>query len=275
MGLFRGEFYSQKLRMTTQLYVIFPDPSNDVTPLWTGEPRVLYLLHGLAANASEWTRFSKIEYYAKKYNFIVIMPEVQRSFYCTARYGPDYFGYVADELSELCKTWFRLPEARASTFIAGESMGGYGAVKVALRRPERFAACASLSGVMDYAAMVERVRKGEWPDVLSQELDALHGTGMPPDPQEDLFQLLRDRANDPGRPGLLQICGTGDFLYADNLRFRDAARAAGYGHTYLEWAGEHAWSFWDVAISGRSSIFAEWTCRPARFSEPALGGKTA
>ena len=80
MGLFRGEFYSQKLRMTTQLYVIFPDPSNDVTPLWTGEPRVLYLLHGLAANASEWTRFSKIEYYAKKYNFIVIMPEVQRSF---------------------------------------------------------------------------------------------------------------------------------------------------------------------------------------------------
>ena len=77
MGLFRGEFYSQKLRMTTQLYVIFPDPSNDVTPLWTGEPRVLYLLHGLAANASEWTRFSKIEYYAKKYNFIVIMPVLQ------------------------------------------------------------------------------------------------------------------------------------------------------------------------------------------------------
>ena len=255
MGLFRGEFYSQKLRMTTQLYVIFPDPSNDVTPLWTGEPRVLYLLHGLAANASEWTRFSKIEYYAKKYNFIVIMPEVQRSFYCTARYGPDYFGYVADELSELCKTWFRLPEARASTFIAGESMGGYGAVKVALRRPERFAACASLSGVMDYAAMVERVRKGEWPDVLSQELDALHGTGMPPDPQEDLFQLLRDRANDPGRPGLLQICGTEDFLYADNLRFRDAARAAGYGHTYLEWAGEHAWPFWDVAIQRAFQYF--------------------
>ena len=255
MGLFRGEFYSQKLRMTTQLYVIFPDPSNDVTPLWTGEPRVLYLLHGLAANASEWTRFSKIEYYAKKYNFIVIMPEVQRSFYCTARYGPDYFGYVADELSELCKTWFRLPEARASTFIAGESMGGYGAVKVALRRPECFAACASLSGVVDYAAMVERVRKGEWPDVLSQELDALHGTGMPPDPQEDLFQLLRDRANDPGRPGLLQICGTEDFLYADNLRFRDAARAAGYGHTYLEWAGEHAWPFWDVAIQRAFQYF--------------------
>ena len=255
MGLFRGEFYSQKLRMTTQLYVIFPDSSNDVTPLWTGEPRVLYLLHGLAANASEWTRFSKIEYYAKKYNFIVIMPEVQRSFYCTARYGPDYFGYVADELSELCKTWFRLPEARASTFIAGESMGGYGAVKVALRRPDCFAACASLSGVMDYAAMVERVRKGEWPDVLSQELEALHGTGMPPDPQEDLFQLLRDWANDPGRPGLLQICGTEDFLYADNLRFRDAARAAGYGHTYLEWAGEHAWPFWDVAIQRAFQYF--------------------
>ena len=70
-----------------------------------------------------------------------------------------------------------------------------------------------------------------------------------------MFQLLRDRANDPGRPGLLQICGTEDFLYADNLRFRDAARAAGYGHTYLEWAGEHAWPFWDVAIQRAFQYF--------------------
>lgn len=85
--------------MTTQINVIFPDVSNDVTPLYEGTPKVLYLLHGLSGNSDEWTRFSKIEYYAKKYNFIIIMPEVQRSFYTTGKVGIDYFHYVADETS--------------------------------------------------------------------------------------------------------------------------------------------------------------------------------
>ena len=58
---------------------------------WEGKPAFFIFSHGLSANAGEWTRFSKIEYYAKKYNFIIIMPEVQRSFYCSAAYGPDYF----------------------------------------------------------------------------------------------------------------------------------------------------------------------------------------
>lgn len=150
MGLFTGNFYSKNLRMTTQINVIFPDVSNDVTPLYEGTPKVLYLLHGLSGNSDEWTRFSKIEYYAKKYNFIIIMPEVQRSFYTTGKVGIDYFHYVADELPAICGKWFHLDQRRENTFIAGESMGGYGAVKIALNRPEKYEAVASLSGVLDY-----------------------------------------------------------------------------------------------------------------------------
>ena len=103
MGMFSGTFYSESLQMATRLQVIFPDLSNDVTPVISGTPRVLYLLHGLSANCKEWARFSKIEYYAKKYNFIIIMPEVQRSFYCDTAYGANYFTYVADELPSICK----------------------------------------------------------------------------------------------------------------------------------------------------------------------------
>lgn len=124
MGVFAGEFYSESLRMTTQLKVIFPDRSNDVTPVILGEPSVLYLLHGLAGNAAEWPRFSKIEYYAKKYNLIVVMPEVQRSFYMDTAYGPKYFTYVSGELPDICNAWFKLPKEREKTFVAGESMGG-------------------------------------------------------------------------------------------------------------------------------------------------------
>ena len=53
MGIFSGEFYSSDLQKTTSLRVIFPDSSNDVTPIVEGEPRVLYLLHGLSGNSAE------------------------------------------------------------------------------------------------------------------------------------------------------------------------------------------------------------------------------
>ena len=65
------------------------------------------------------------------------MPEVQRSFYTTGKVGIDYFHYVADELPAICGKWFHLDQRRENTFIAGESMGGYGAVKIALNRPEK------------------------------------------------------------------------------------------------------------------------------------------
>lgn len=98
MGLFQGSFYAESLKLTTRIQIILPELSNDVTPIFSGTPKVLYLLHGLGGNCEEWPRFSKIEYYAKKYDFIIIMPEVQRSFYCDTSYGHNYFTYVADEL---------------------------------------------------------------------------------------------------------------------------------------------------------------------------------
>ncbi|MEG1274355.1 MAG: alpha/beta hydrolase family protein [Ruthenibacterium sp.] len=255
MGLFSGDFYSESLQMTTQLKVIFPDASNDVTPILTGEPRVLYLLHGLAANSGEWTRFSKIEYYAKKYHFIIIMPEVQRSFYCDAAYGPQFFTYVADELPRICAKWFRLPVGREHTFIAGESMGGYGAVKIALHRPQQYAAAAALSGVMDYPHIAQEILDGKWTEVKPQELYALHGESGLPGAQDDVLALVREQAKNPARPALLQLCGTEDFLYEDNQTFRRAAEAAGYAHTYLEWPGDHEWPFWDVAIQRAFQFF--------------------
>ena len=186
MGLFQGNFYAESLNMTTRIQVIFPDLSNDVTPLSVGTPKVLYLLHGLGGNCEEWTRFSKIEYYAKKFNFIIIMPEVQRSFYCDTTYGCNCFTYVADELPSICNRWFRIDAARENTFIAGESMGGYGAVKVGLSRPERYQAIAALSGVLDYAAVCQKIICGEWNEMTRQELEGICGPGNLPKGSNDL-----------------------------------------------------------------------------------------
>lgn len=253
--MFTGECYSEALRLTTRVNVILPEPGCDATPVCTGTPKTLYLLHGLGADAGEWARLSKIEYYAKKYNFIVVMPEVHRSFYTDAVSGPRYFTYVCEELPALCEKWLRLPAGRENTFVAGESMGGYGAVKCALRVPERFGAAATLSGALDLPALMRRVQSGAWPEMLPQEAQALFGPDGSVPAADDVIALVRMAAKDPDRPRLIQLCGTEDFLYEDNRAFRTAAEQAGYGHTYMEWPGEHAWPFWDAAIQRALQFF--------------------
>lgn len=255
MGLFTGNFYSKNLRMTTQINVIFPDVSNDVTPLYEGTPKVLYLLHGLSGNSDEWTRFSKIEYYAKKYNFIIIMPEVQRSFYTTGKVGIDYFHYVADELPAICGKWFHLDQRRENTFIAGESMGGYGAVKIALNRSEKYEAVASLSGVLDYVGFTEMVLAGNWEDMSPQEIQSFHGEAGKPEEWENPLFLVEKLAKDENRPRLIQFCGTEDFLYENNQKFRKVAESNGYGHVYMEGPGDHEWPYWDKMIQRAIQFF--------------------
>lgn len=97
---------------------------------------MLYLLHGLSDNHSCWLRRTAVDRYAEEYGIAVVMPEVQRSFYCDMAHGPAYFTYIADELPQICQRLFRLSDKREDTFIAGNSMGGYGALKAALSRPE-------------------------------------------------------------------------------------------------------------------------------------------
>ncbi len=255
MGRFEGDFYSERLGFTTRLDVIFPDASNDVTPVQFGGPKVLYLLHGLSGSSGEWTRFSKIEYYAKKYNFIIIMPEVQRSFYCDVPGGPAYFSYVTQELPDICEKWFRLDGRRENTYIAGESMGGYGAFKAALCCPERYEAAASLSGVLDYRLLCRRVLNGEWSDVSSAELYALHGPTGLPGVENDLLDLVEQAAKLPEQPRLIQLCGTEDFLYEANKNFRRVAAEAGCNLTWREAPGDHEWPYWDKAIQYAFQFF--------------------
>ncbi len=241
MANFKGTFYSSSLKRNVGINVIFPDHSNDVDPLYEDDPKVLYLLHGLGGNEDEWTRFSRIEYYAKKYNFVIIMPGVGRSFYCNTRYGINYFDFAADELPMICRKWFNISTEKENTFIAGESMGGYGAVRIGLSRPERFAGIAALSGVVDYESFAKLIRNKEWEDMQPEELDILFDEETP-------LMLAEKTAGRSDRPGLIQMCGTEDFLYADNQRFRKALDDLGYGHTYREGPGDHEWPYWDKAV---------------------------
>jgi S-formylglutathione hydrolase FrmB len=200
-----------------------------------------------------WMRRTSIERYADEYGLAVIMPAVGRSFYTNMAIGYRYWDFISQELPQVAQGLFPLSTARADTFVAGLSMGGYGAFKLALSQPERFAAAASLSGALDMS-----VNRANIPDYVTTEmaeawlaerrnmfgdLNTFEGSS------NDLFHLARQMAatNDPN-PRLFQCCGTEDFLYDQNQRFLALAQSLNLDLTYVEGPGEHVWSYWDTMI---------------------------
>ncbi|MDD3192580.1 MAG: alpha/beta hydrolase family protein [Oscillospiraceae bacterium] len=252
MAFFRGSIRSKSLGMDTGLTVVLPF---DRAPISETECPVVYLLHGHGENADVWTRMTAVERYANAYGVALVMPEVQRSFYTDMAMGLSYFTYVAEELPALCEKLFHIGARREDRFAAGLSMGGYGAIKLGLRCPERFAGCAGFSGCLDMDAL--RATLAESEPGLQNEAKAMFGADLVINPEDNLFYLLEKTARLPKSqlPKVMVTCGTEDFLYAQNVRFRDAIQALPYEFAYREWPGTHEWGFWDQSIQHALEFF--------------------
>lgn len=205
----------------------------------------LYLLHGLSDDHTIWQRRTSIERYAEEKGLAVIMPAVHRSFYNNMANGYRYWDFVSEEVPAKARAMFPLSARRAENYVAGLSMGGYGAFKMALRHPERFAAAASLSGALDVAGLVgpqDPAWQAEMRTIFG-DLEGIAGSA------NDLFHLAEQVAqSDSPKPKLFQWCGTEDHLYPANTRFRDFAQSVRLDLTYSESKGDHSWQHWDEQI---------------------------
>jgi putative tributyrin esterase len=88
-------------------------------------------------------------------NLAVVMPAAQRSFYTDMVTDQRYWTFISEEVPTLARHFFPLSEDRNENYVAGLSMGGYGAFKLALSYPERYAAAASLSGTLDVVRLAQ------------------------------------------------------------------------------------------------------------------------
>jgi S-formylglutathione hydrolase FrmB len=207
-----------------------------------GKHPTLYLLHGLSDDHTIWLRRTSIERYVAPLGLAVVMPAVHRSYYTDMKSGGNYWTFVSEELPEIARSFFPLSDRREHNFAAGLSMGGYGAFKLALRRPDAFAAAASLSGALN-AARHSRLQPSETERIFGGK-DELGRSG-----ENDLFELASAIAQSDGpKPKLFQCCGTEDFLYDDNIKFRDHAHSLGLDLYYEEGPGAHEWGYWDRHI---------------------------
>ena len=143
MALIRIGFFSTVLGMCTSCDVILPQQTDADAP--AREFPVMYLLHNLTKSHSTWQRMTCIERYALNHGVAVVMPDAQLSSYADMVHGGKFFTYIADELPGLMRSFFPLSGRREDTFICGASMGGYGALKIGLTRPEQYGVIGSLS----------------------------------------------------------------------------------------------------------------------------------
>lgn len=244
MTLIRLEHVPRTVKVNLPLYIILPDTSKiGAQPI--AKRRVLTLLHGLSDDGSAWQRYTSIETLASAYGLVVVMPSVGRSFYTDQPNGQAYFSYLVDEVPELLKVYFGLRPRREDNLIAGNSMGGYGAMKAALKRPGQYAAAASFSGALSLAVMnavPDDPRRAEF-ELLFGKLDVLAGSKH--DPLTWLQAASRKAAS---VPRLWISCGRQDDLYPLSLMFRQACEQAGVKVEYHEQDARHDWFFWDEQI---------------------------
>jgi S-formylglutathione hydrolase FrmB len=251
MAYLSCNFFAETLGVSTSMQVLLPQATGTGQIGLAGAPAhesypVLYLLHGWSDDDTIWMRRTSIERYAADRGLVVVMPRVELSYYQNMASGMRFWDFVSEELPALCKQWFPISGSREETFAAGLSMGGYGAFRLGLARPDRYAAVASLSGALDVRSTMTAIREGD----RSAKREAIFGPGYKLLGKDaDLFQLT-DALLQGGAPmpRFYQWCGTEDFLYQDNLAFRDQAIKKGLDLVYREGPGDHSWGHWDREI---------------------------
>jgi putative tributyrin esterase len=226
-------FFSPNLGKQLAAYVITPSVGKPPYP-------VFYLLHGLSDDHTIWLRRTRIEWYVRDLPLIVVMPDGFRGFYTDNQSGPAYAKYMGEDLPSAIETNFHAKPGRSARCIGGLSMGGYGALRVALGYPDRFISANSHSGALEAGLSKEVPANTERVAIFGKRAQ-----GTP----HDLLHLASSIQKAGGRlPGMRIDCGTEDFLLNQNRGLHAKFEKAGIPHEYAEYPGAHSWDYWDLHV---------------------------
>ncbi len=236
-------FFSGTLQKQTAAWILFPDS-------FDGPVSVLYLLHGLSDDHTIWLRRTALERYIEGLPLAVVMPDGGRGFYCDAVHGAAYATAIGDELVSRVEALLPVAKDVNHRFVAGLSMGGYGALRLALGFPGRFSAAVSLSGALGFG--------NHYPSddgsAFGTEFTRIVGAN-PKGGANDLYALAAQRYRDGTLPRLAFDCGADDFLIESNRDFARYLSEEGIPHRWREDAGDHTWDYWDSHLPDTLRFF--------------------
>ena len=223
-------FKNEALGQCTHMEALVPDRRKGPLP-------VLYLLHGLSDNDTVWTRNVPLADLVRDLPLIVVMPDCGKGFYCNdpRPAGAAWEDHVIGDVIGFADRVLPTIASRTGRAVAGNSMGGYGALMLALRHGDVFCAAVSHSGALYFA-------HGDRPGGKSYGTELM--SIMPPG-DYDVFALAeRAKAAGTSLPALRLDCGSEDGLVAGNRQFHAHLDLLGIPHEYAEHPGGHNWQFW-------------------------------
>ncbi|GAB4461442.1 MAG: hypothetical protein OHK0029_26720 [Armatimonadaceae bacterium] len=212
---------------------------------------VLYLLHGASGGYKDWAQASGIAAYTQNRPLIVVMPDANGdSFYLNSRGKGPVADYFIKELVPAIDQKYRTIAMREGRAIAGLSMGGYGAWKLALDNPATFSAAASLSGALGFG---NPLPEGENGNRMRRFMSTIYGEDPTPErlAQDALLPKIKDLRTGDGRwngPALYFDIGKEDFLLADNRNMEAELMKLRIPYEFSEFNGAHTWQYWDEHI---------------------------
>lgn len=235
-------FRSKALRMPVMMDALIPQGH--------GSYRTLYLLHGAGGDHTSWVCKSRIADYVEGKNIAVIMPSGNNRCYVNNRHGKNYFDFISSELPEQCETWFSLSQDAQDRYIAGMSMGGYGAFYAALNKPGQYAAAFSYSGLLDMQARYDKPQGIDLFPVFGSREEFIHNG----------YDLLNKIGDNP--TSFYISCGLSDPRVEMSRRCYEKMRENGYRVFYSEQDGGHDWAYWDRCIEKTVRQIAEGAPAP-------------
>ena len=242
MAICELHYSSPSLQKQTACNVIIPE-----VPDFNGPYPVFYLLHGLSDDYTMWQRKTSIGRYGQMLPLMIVMPDGGRGFYSDAKEGFAYESAIIKDLIPFIDRTFNTRAERKGRCIGGLSMGGYGALKLALKYPDLFASANGHSGAYGFA-------HGDWRET-EPEFERI--TGKDPIGGPDDVYALAAYADRAKLPALRIDCGTSDFLLPQNRDFHAHLQKINVPHEYVEFPGAHDWSYWDKHIQSALRFHAK------------------
>jgi putative tributyrin esterase len=203
---------------------------------------VIYLLHGGGGGFRDWSNYSDVAKFAES-GALLVMPEGESSYYTNAVDPPEdrFEDYIVHDLIADVETKFPVATGRTNRAIVGLSMGGFGAVKIALRHPDLFVFAGGLSSALDVARRpfsIERLHQ-------SRHYNSIFGpTGSQTRRENDPFVLART-ASPEGAPYFFLTCGEEEGLLPANREFSALLAKRHFRYEFHTTHGSHDWNQWN------------------------------
>ena len=239
---------SKIMNKSHQALIILPDSYQETTDNFP----VIYLLHGYTDNFSTYlSKIPELRVYADNFQCIIICPDGgYSSWYIDSPFDMQfqYASYIGKEVPEYVDVHYRTIKNKKGRAITGHSMGGHGALLMAIFYPETFGAAGSMSGgvKLDFKTtswhIPKRVgsyqeNKENWiKNSVYHQIDKLKAKET---------QIIID-------------CGTGDFFYGINTELHKKMLSLKIPHDYIERPGEHSWQYWKNSIKYQIQFFSDF-----------------